>query len=384
MKFIFENYSLKSRRILRVMATMMCILLFSVSLCACKDKNNEQQTASTQDESVDVLLITDFGTVNDGSFNQGAWEGIQKYGNEFGVKTAYYQPSDTSSQTYLDEIKRGIKNGAQLIICPGYLLEETVFTAQTKYPDTNFILLDGQPHNSDYSDVSIGDNVMSLLFAEEQAGFLAGYAAVRDGYTKLGYIGGIPEAPVIRFGYGFVQGIDYASIEMGVNVDVKYIYANTFYEDKRVEDLAAEWYQGGTEAIFACGGAMGRSVMRAAENNAGKVIGVDVDQSAESSTVITSAMKSLGNAVYMAIKDYYDGTFEGGKTTVVTAKENGVCLPLDHSRFNRFSSVEYNAVYSLLVDEVIVPYAETNIGTTGELTLINTNVNYFTPLIVEE
>lgn len=349
--------------------SLIMSLLIAVSICGCGSN-------STPKEPVDVLLITDYGTVKDGSFNEGAWDGISQYASDNGIIAAYYEPTEVDKDIYLSEIKRGVDNGAKVIVCPGYLLEETVFDAQKMYPDTHFILLDGEPHNEDYSDTTIGNNVMPILFAEEEAGFLAGYAAVRDGYTGLGFIGGIPEAPVIRFGYGFVQGADYAAIEMGVNVHIRYHYANTFYEDQNVQNLAGTWFDDDTEVIFACGGAMGRSVMRAAETHDGKVIGVDVDQSFESNTVITSAMKSLSNAVYYGIQSYYDGTFPGGSVTRFTAKDDGVCLPMDNSKFNRFGAAEYNGIFSRIVEGYITPYAQTDIGTTKELTLINTEVTY--------
>lgn len=365
MHFMIHNKFLK-----KLAATIMTVTV-AISLSACSDKISSQTV-----DPVDVLLVTDIGTVEDGSFNQGAWEGIKKFGEESGKICKYYQPAEANIDAYLDEIKTGIGNGAEVVVCPGYLLEEAVYEASSKYPDVSFILLDGNPHNADYSDTTIEKNVMPIAFAEEQAGFLAGYAAVRDGYTGLGFMGGVAEDPVIRYGYGFVQGADYAAIEMGVNVHIRYTYTNTFSEDVNVETMARTWYGDDTQVIFACGGAMGRSVMCAAEEVGGKVIGVDVDQSSESPAVITSAMKSLSEAVYTAVKDYYDGKFVGGVDKVFSASEDGVCLPMDSSKFEKFTSVEYNSVLNLLVDRIIAPYSQTDIGTTQELTLINTEVTY--------
>ncbi|HOO29307.1 MAG TPA: BMP family ABC transporter substrate-binding protein, partial [Lachnospiraceae bacterium] len=290
----------------------------------------------------------------------------------------YYQPEEADTGVYLNKIKAAVKNGAKLIVCPGYLPEEAVYKAQDKYPKVHFILLDGTPHNADYSDTEINDNVMPILFEEDQAGFLAGYAAVRDGYTHLGFIGGVAEAPVIRYGYGYVQGADYAAIEMGTSVDIKYCYSGTFIEDPDVQSMASSWYQDGTEVIFACGAAMNRSVMSAAEGSLtdAKVIGVDIDQSAESPTVITSAMKMLSNAVYGGIKDFYDDSFKGGEITTLTAKDGGVGLPMETSVFRSFTSADYDEIFTLLVEDVIVPYASTEVGTTDDLTLVNTTVNY--------
>ena len=328
------------------------------------------------DKPVDVVLITDYGTIDDSSYNQSAWEGIVGYAEENGIAYEYYNPEDTDTDSIIAQIKRGRSNGAKLIVCPGNMLEEPVYVAQDKYDDVNFILIDGIPHNADNTETEIAENTSSVLFAEEQAGFLAGYAAVRDGYKGLGFVGGIPLDPIIRFGYGFVQGADYAAIEMGVSVHIRYTYTNTFNDDSSIEDLAAAWYDDDTQIIFACGGNIGKSVIHAAENHNGKVIGVDVDQSSDSETVVTSAMKNIKTAVYNGIKSYYDGTFAGGVTTDMTAATNGICLPMETSRFDKFDQESYEKVYSHLVDGMIVPYKETNIGTCEELSLINTEVTY--------
>lgn len=343
---------------------LIAALLLSMVLCGCGNNKAE------------IVLITDVGTIEDGSFNQGAWEGIKKFGDDHAINYKYYQPKEAKLESYLDTIETAVDNGAKIIVCPGYLPEEAVYIAQSKYPKVNFILVDGTVHNSDYSDFTVKANVMQITFAEEQAGFLAGYAAVRDGYNRLGFIGGEAEDAVIRFGYGFVQGADYAAIEMGTQVDMRYSYADTYYESNKVNAMAYNWYQTGTQVIFACGGAMGRSVMRAGEALDSKVIGVDVDQSQESSSVITSALKNLSEAVYQGLNDYYNGTFKGGFTTKMGAQNNGIGLVMDNSKFNQFSNTEYSNILGLLSNGSVLPYAETNVGTTDDLLLVNTSVTY--------
>ena len=340
------------------------------TLTGCGKKSGEE------DKPVDVVLITDYGTIDDNSFNQLAWEGIKQYAEESGIAYEYYHPEDTDLDSIMAQFKRGYGNGARLFVCPGNMLEVPVYNAQKKYGKASFILVDGLPHDEEDGETKIGDNTSSITFAEEQAGFLAGYAAVREGYRGLGFVGGIPIDPVIRYGYGFVQGADYAAIEMGVGVHIRYTYTNTFSDEEPIEELAAAWYDDDTKVIFACGGSIGKSVIRAAESHNGKVIGVDVDQSSESETVITSAMKDIRSSVYNGVKSYFDGTFAGGAETNVTAKDNGVCLPMETSRFEKFDIDSYNAIYSHLVDGMIVPYAKTDIGTCDELTLVNTEVTF--------
>lgn len=360
----FNKYK---KRLHSILAVLMIIML-----TGCGD-NTQDNTLSSP---VEVLLITDYGTINDGSFNQGAWEGISAFAKKNGALIDYYQPENTDMDSYLDAIKRGVTNGAKVIVCPGYLLEEPVFEAQKAYPEVQFVLVDGQPHNEDYSEQFIAENTVSILFSEEEAGFLAGYSAVREGYTRLGFIGGVPADSVIKYGYGYVQGADYAAIEMGVEVHVRYTYANTFDDEDFVETTASTWYQDDTEVIFACGGELGRAVIRAAEKNNGKVIGVDVDQSSESEVVLTSAEKALSAAVEGVLEDFAKGQYYGGQARIFTAKEQGVCLPMETSRFDKFTQEQYDSILSRLVDGMITPYGATDIGTTQELTLVNTEVTY--------
>ena len=329
-------------------------------------------TASSKggSEGYELALVTDLGTIDDKSFNQGAWEGLKKYAEENSIAYKYYQPQEGTTDSYLETIGLAIA---------GFLFEEPIYLAQDKYPDVHFILLDGEPHDADYN-YKTNDNVMPILFQEDQAGFLAGYAVVKDGYTKLGFMGGMAVPAVIRFGYGFVQGAEFAAEEDGITgLEIMYNYTGAFSATPEAQSMAASWYQNGTEVIFGCGGAVGNSVMAAAQEKNAKVIGVDVDQSAESETVITSAMKLLSNSVYDGVKDFYDGSFPGGKTSVFTVANNGVGLPMDTSKFEKFSQEQYDAVYKKLADGEIglVQFSADNNDPTKDLTdLTNTKVTF--------
>ncbi|MDO4264895.1 MAG: BMP family ABC transporter substrate-binding protein [Eubacteriales bacterium] len=376
----------------RIMAAAMSAAM-AVSLAACGSSDTGATTAAagatqetgaavssdSSDGKYELALVTDLGTIDDKSFNQGAWEGLKRYADENGKTYKYYQPQEQSTDSYLETIGLAVEGGAKLVVCPGYLFEEPVYLAQEQYPDTYFILLDGEPHNADYSEYKTGEHVMPILYQEDQAGFLAGYAAVKDGMTKLGFMGGMAVPAVIKFGYGFVQGADAAAQELGVQVDVMYNYTGQFAATPEAQTMAAGWYANGTEVIFGCGGAVGNSVMAAAEASGGKkVIGVDVDQSSESDTVITSAMKMLANSVYDGISNYYAGTFPGGKTTTFTAANDGVGLPMETSKFEKFTQEEYDAEYKKLADGEITltSFSEGNTDPTKDLTLQNTTVTF--------
>lgn len=336
-------------------------LMMVLSLIACGQKqaatSADSGAAASKKETFELALVTDLGTIDDKSFNQGAWEGLVKYATEKGISHKYYQPQEAGTNAYFETIELAIEGGAKLIVCPGFLFEEPVYLAQTKYPDVHFILLDGEPHTADYSTYKTENNVMPILYQEDEAGFLAGYAAVKDGNTKFGFLGGMSVPAVIRFGFGYIQGIDAAAKELGVNCEVVYNYTGAFAATPEAQSLAASWYNAGTEVVFGCGGAVGNSAMSAAEGKnqqegkfVAKVIGVDVDQYSESDTVITSAIKLLSNSVYDGITMFYNGSFPGGKTSIFSVKNNGVGAAMDHARFETFGKADYDTLYNDLKD----------------------------------
>ncbi len=368
-----------SKKLLSV--ALAAVLVLSLGACGSKTDNtgNAGNTASegtgntagnngaeTADDTAnnggesgkyEIALITDIGTIDDKSFNQGAWEGVEAYAKANNKTYKYYKPTEKSDDAYLVSMDLAVKAGANIIVCPGYLFEIPVYTAQTKYPDVKFIILDGVPHQTpeDYTPV-INDNTYSIFYAEEEAGFLAGYAIVKDGYTKLGFMGGIAVPAVIRYGYGFIQGADYAAKELGLAADavqVQYTYVGNFEATPDNQAKAAAWYNEGTEVIFACGGPVGNSVMKAAETAGKKVIGVDVDQSAESDTVITSSMKNLSKSVSDALTSIYSNNFPGGTTVTLNAGSEGVQLPMESSKFAKFTQADYDAIYAKIVNKEI-------------------------------
>lgn len=316
------------------------------------EEPSEEPTEEPGEEvsGYEIAMITDIGDIDDKSFNQGTWEGIEAYAKANDITKKYYKPTEKTTAAYVAAIDLAVQAGAKVVVTPGFLFEPAIFEAQDLYPDISFILLDGTPHTEDYSEFRIEGNVHSIFYAEQQSGFLAGYAAVKDGYTKLGFMGGMAVPAVVRFGYGFVQGAEYAAKEMGVDsVELKYYYTGNFDATPENQTMAASWYGDGTEVIFAAGGKVGNSVMAAAEAAGAKVIGVDVDQSAESETVITSAKKELGITVQAALAGFYGDTFKGGVSEVLDITVDAVGLPMDNSRFTTFTQGDYDAIYAALV-----------------------------------
>ena len=308
---------------------------------------------TSADGKYQVAFVTDVGTLKDKSFNQGTYDGVKLYANANGKAYKYYQPANGSNATDDDRIDAATlacENGAEVVVAAGFMQEAALRVAATKYPDVHFIFVDGYPVTEKPGEGEVLKNVAGIAFDEQQSGYLAGYAAVMEGYTKLGFTGGGggTNPACERYGYGFVQGADAAAAVKGVKVEMNYSwqYGSTFSASNELQTMATGWYNNGTEAIFCCGGGMFSSVAAAAGAEDGKVIGVDVDQSFESSSVITSAMKGLADATAWAIGQHYDGNWDtiGGNSTSLGAKDNAVGLPTATWSLQNWSVDEYNAL----------------------------------------
>jgi len=337
----------------KVLAIFLAITMVAVGLAGC----------STADDSFEIALITDKGNIDDKSFNQGSWEGVVAFAEAEKISHQYIKPEEATDSGYLAAIDLAVTGGAKVIVTPGFLFEVPIYEAQTKYPDIKFILLDGAPHTADYSVFETKENVASIFYAEEESGYLAGYAAVKDGMTNLGFMGGMAVPAVQAFGYGFLQGAEDAAEELGLAngaVKVTYHYTGNFEENDTNKATARTMYQEGVEVIFAAGGAVGKSVMSAASEAGAKVIGVDVDQRYDSDTVITSATKGLAPSVIAVLESIYktdSWSTYSGISTYFNASNDGVGLPTEvigeangdaFDRFSTFTKADYDVVFGKL------------------------------------
>ena len=305
---------------------------------------------------VKVALTCDTGTIDDESFNQACWTAVSGY---MGDDCQYYIPeSDASDEDRETMIRQAVNDGADVIVCVGYLYGASLAWAADQYPDVKFIAIDVTQF--DIGTDSIPANCYCITFKEEQAGYLAGYAIAKDGKTKLGFLGGMAVPAVIRYGYGFVQGADAAAQELGPNIEINYFYGGQFYGDANITSRMEGWYSNGTQVVFACGGGIYTSAVEAALKNNGYVIGVDVDQNYIGANgvadgtyaynpFITSAMKGLSEAVNTALAD-----IEAGSWADIAASNGNFCLEdgdyiglptaADSWNFETFTTEEYEEV----------------------------------------
>ena len=345
------------------------------------DANEIADEMTSEDGKYEIAFVTDVGQLKDKSFNQGTFDGVKLYAANNGLSYKYYQPANGDQATdddRYDAMKAAADNVAKIVVCAGFMQENALRIAAKAYPDVSFVFVDGYPvaEEADVDGSPALKNIAGIAFQEEQCGYLAGYAAVKEGYTKLGFTGGGggTNPACCRYGYGFVQGASAAAAELGETVEMNYswLYGGTFSASPELQTMVNGWYENGTEVVFACGGSMFASVAAAASANDGAVVGVDVDQSFESDTVITSAMKGLADSVQWALTKFYGNDFAsiGGTVTSLGAKDNAVGLPTATWSLTKWSVEDYNAMVAAMADGSLVVDADyANLASTDNLTL---------------
>ena len=341
-------------------------LVMSLSLVACGSKEEtpaegEETPEGTADYS--VAMITDYGDITDQSFNQTTYEACKAYCEANGVTFNYFKPAGDSTAERVAMVESAVDEGYNVIVMPGYAFADTIKETAETYPDVTFVALD--VGEGDLGDYTLPSNVYCAVYQEELCGYMAGYAAVKMGYTHLGFLGGMAVPAVVRYGYGFVQGADAAAAKMGTTATVEYVYGNAFAGDADITAYMDNWYQTlGVEVVFACGGGIYTSAAEAAAKVGGKLIGVDVDQSANINTYgegmcVTSAMKGLAETVKHMLGEVVAGNFAnyGGKVETLglvngdDPTANYVQLPMETTQWgDGFTQDDYKALVKAMYD----------------------------------
>ena len=339
--------------------------LMVTGLVGCGDKG---ETA----EQLKVGMVTDAGTIDDKSFNQGTWEGIQKAKEELKIDNNYLKPGGTTEADYMKEIGNLYDTDYKFIVTPGFKFETAIFQAQDKYTDAKFVIIDGSPNNGKEGDervAKVGDNTVAVFFAEHEAGFLAGVAASLELKTgELGFIGGMEIPAVQKFNWGFQQGVKYANENLGTNMSLKaenVQYQGTFDNVAAGQQLAATMFDNGVKAIFTAAGGVGVGAINEAKARATKgedvwIIGVDVDQYEDGmmengkSIILTSAVKKIDEATFDIIKDDLDGNFPGGQTLTFDAKTGGIGIPEENPNLSKETTDKVADILSQIKDGKIV------------------------------
>ena len=406
---------------------LLLSLAMVLALVACGQKDPTPDTPDTPDDTqpkveYKVAMITDYGDITDQSFNQTTYEACKAFAEDNSIEFSYFKPAGDNTADRVAMIEKAVDEGFNVIVMPGYAFGGAIVEAAPEFPDVKFIALDvaagdlletavakaGEsydytPENWDLSKYVDMSNVYCAVYQEELCGYMAGYAAVKLGYKNLGFLGGMAVPAVVRYGYGFVQGVDAAAADMGLtDVKVNYIYGGQFFGDADITAVMDTWYQGGTEVVFACGGGIYTSAVDAAKKANAKVIGVDVDQAgviakyaagdgADEATIaqyldltVTSAMKGLYPATYDTLTDVivngnwekYVGKIETlGLVSGTDPEANYVQIPMgDGTQWSdSFTQDDYKAMVADMFDGKVTVSNDTKKAPTDFATAITVN-----------
>ena len=368
---------------MKKLIALLLALVMVMGLAACGEKAPEASA-----EEYKIAMVTDYGDITDQSFNQTTWEACVKFGEDNNMEVKYYKPTSNDTAGRVASVELAIAEGNNVIVLPGYAFGGTIAEVSGNYPDVKFIALDvakgdlleggvalkGEaydynPDNWNLNDYVYMDNVYCAVYQEELSGYMAGYAAVKLGYTKLGFLGGMAVPAVQRFGHGYVQGVDAAAKELGINVELKYVYGGQFFGDADITAVMDTWYSAGTEVVFACGGGIWTSAAEAAKKVGGKVIGVDTDQSPVINAAfgdgitVTSAMKGLAPTTIDTLTDVViNGNWANYAGKIVTLglvsadpAANYVQIPVATTQFvdGKFTEADYAALVKAMFEGTI-------------------------------
>ena len=349
------------------------------ALCACGGNDKPKETDKPDTAAYKVAMITDYGDITDQSFNQTTYEACKAFCDKNSVEFKYYKPTSDSTAARVEMVEQAVAEGFNVIVMPGYAFAGTIAECQDTYKDVKFIGLDVSEYDlfdsfynhdadgnrTDLKDANnkehISKNVYCAVYQEELCGYMAGYAAVKLGYTKLGFLGGMAVPAVVRYGFGFVQGADAAAKELDTKIEINYVYGGAFSGNADITAKMDTWYAAGTEVVFACGGAIYTSAAEAAKKVNAKVIGVDVDQKGiidggEGMTV-TSAMKGLAATVNTMLTEVFAGNWDnyGGKIDTLglvsdNPTENYVQIPMESTQWadGKFTQDDYKALVAAM------------------------------------
>lgn len=313
--------------------SIVSVLSLSVALAACgnnantenaEDTSAENATVATSEEAtstenegaasetpseevVKVTMVTDEGGVNDKSFNQSAYEGLNAYKDEGKVEFDYIESH--SDADYQPNLESALDSGSDLILTVGYALYNDTSEAADTNPDQKYAIIDN-------ANIEEQENLLGITFADHQNSFLAGYiAGMKSESNHVGFVGGQVSDVIDRFEYGFRAGIAEAAKEKGKEIKVDVQYANSYADQAAGKNIANQMYQSGADVVMHAAGGTGIGVIEAAKENDKWVIGVDRDQGEEApDNMLVSTIKGVGDAIKIVVDDLASGKFEGGTT----------------------------------------------------------------------
>ena len=286
------------------------------------------------------------------------WQGVQTFANTYHYTADTQAAASDTTDDAEAALRAAAESGAKLVICRGDTMAAALYRIQENYPDVHYLLFDGEPHNADNSAYSTASLVHCVLFQEEQAGYLAGYAAVTDGYTALGFIGAREIPGIVRYCTGFLQGAEEAAEMQGEHVTLQTWFTDTYENSDAITQRMIDWYNNGTMLIMVSGGNLYEGAASAVNQTGGKAITTDFDSTDLSGRILASAVKCYNAAVQRQLYSFFtNGTWDAqsaGQTEKVGILTGEVAFEADAPwRLDTFSQDNYRQLYEQLRTSVL-------------------------------
>ena len=322
---------MKFRRLLSVITVVITAMAF-VLMTGCQDEEAEQP-----EEMIDyeIAFITDDGLINDKGVCEAVWNSVTDFGATRGISHKYYKATEAKANAVKEVLDTAVNKGAKVVIVDSTKIANIILKLQDEYKDINFITINTDAYNPENGDILIKDNTVALTYATEQAGYMAGYAAVKEGYTQLGCMVEDQSKQMVNFQYGFAKGANRAAKENGETVTLKCVAFDMNNPREEASKKAAKWYQ---------------EIIEQAETYEGTVIGGITDKGEVSDTVAISAVEDINSTLQETLQQYVDGKFPGGEVKEYGVAEDAVLLDYKNSRLKNFIVDQYNALYEQLKD----------------------------------
>jgi basic membrane protein A len=366
--------------------SLFLAVIFSASLCACTAATKANSGPAAQDgvptayltgdagyafttpeggASLDgggaaIAVALDVAGTEDNGKNAALWSGVCTFCQNFNYTSKSFAAAEETEQAEEDTLRQAAESGAGLVICVGSAMEMALYTIQDNYPSVSFLILDGEPHDGEYASYRTGNNTHCVLFREEQAGYLAGYAAVAEGYTNIGFLGAQTMPPIVRYGTGYLQGAEAAAEDYGVQIAAKYWYSGVYEANDDITTRMSGWYADGCQVIFAAGGNLAQSCIDACaqQTNASYVIAAGYDQTSLDAHVLATAQKCYSRIVQEELYAFYSGgsvwaSDKAALTETVGCTLGGVALSGTEWRFSNFTQEAYTTLYEKLFNAQI-------------------------------
>ena len=352
----------------KTLCLLLCVMM-ALCMAACGGGEDEEEQVTEYTYEIGMLTAADDVSIDDENYVQAAWEGVCAYAEEHGITYKYYEAEEATADAMVKRVGEAVDEGVKIIVAAGEEVSQGIYAAQDQYGDVTFIYLDGVPTDANGKE-KIGDNCICIAFNPLQAGFLAGYSAVIEGFNQVGFMADGKTDEAAAYGYGFLQGCNEASDRFNRYTFVEYSYGSKDDTQAELKKKAKAWYEAGTDAIFAYGVKTFDGVKAAAKETEKVVIASNVSKD-YSKTVITSAMKCYQDVVCDQLAAVYDGSFKGGKAKTLGAKAGGVGLDMKNSKFTTFNQELYKEIVKELADGDVELATVKSAKTTAELVAEN-------------